>query len=262
MTNLSLRLLLHCRNFWTASPYGQNSLGLTLNPDKSKYMIIASPKRTISNMSPIVLNGHALQFVDKLLLLGVTVSSSLSWTAYINNVRCKMTGRLNVARRFRRILNASTRRIVYNAFIRPHLEYCLPVWGNCTTTDCHAMDCLLTKCTKFLYGKQHIDSVNDITNSCSPTNFKNIVLLHNMRLMFSFIHSTCHNLNIDLITHSYSTRGSQSFKLSLHKFNFSSTKLSFYGTVPRQWNQLPNNVSIITDLNKFLQAIRHIDLTT
>ena len=213
-------------------------------------------------MSPIVLNGHALQFVDKLLLLGVTVSSSLSWTAYINNVRCKMTGRLNVARRFRRILNASTRRIVYNAFIRPHLEYCLPVWGNCTTTDCHAMDCLLTKCTKFLYGKQHIDSVNDITNSCSPTNFKNIVLLHNMRLMFSFIHSTCHNLNIDLITHSYSTRGSQSFKLSLHKFNFSSTKLSFYGTVPRQWNQLPNNVSIITDLNKFLQAIRHIDLTT
>ena len=52
--------------------------GLTLNPDKCKCMIIAPPKRTTSNVSPIVLNGHALQFVDKLLLLGVTISSSLS----------------------------------------------------------------------------------------------------------------------------------------------------------------------------------------
>ena len=80
--------------------------------------------------------------------------------------------------------------------------------------------------------------------------------------MFSFIHSTGHDLNVNLITHSYSTCGSKSFKLSLHKFNFTSTMLSFYGTVPRQWNQLPSNVSIITDLNKFLHAIRHIDLTT
>ena len=213
-------------------------------------------------MFPIFLNGHALQFVDKLLLLGVIISSSLSRTAHINNVRCKMTRRLNIARRFGRTLNASTRRIVYNAFIRSHLEYCLPIWGNCTTTDCHAMDCLLTKCTKFIYGKQQIGSVNEITNLCSPTNFKNIVFLHNIRLMFSFIHSTGHDLNINLIPHSYSTRGSQSFKLSLHKFNFTSTMLFSYGTVRRQWNQLPNNVSIITDLDKFLHAIRHIDFTT
>ena len=34
--------------------------GLTLNPDKCKCMIIAPPKRTTSNMSSIVLNGHAL----------------------------------------------------------------------------------------------------------------------------------------------------------------------------------------------------------
>ena len=51
--------------------------GLALNPDKCKCMIIAPPKRTTSNMSPFVLNGHALQFVDKLLLVGVTVSSTL-----------------------------------------------------------------------------------------------------------------------------------------------------------------------------------------
>ena len=80
--------------------------------------------------------------------------------------------------------------------------------------------------------------------------------------MFSFIHSTGHDLNINLITHYYSTRGSQSFKLSLHKFNFISTMLSFYDTVLRQWNQLPNNLSIITDLNKFLHAICRIDITT
>ena len=79
--------------------------------------------------------------------------------------------------------------------------------------------------------------------------------------MFSSIHSTSHDLNINLIIHSYLTRGSQSFKLSLHKFYFISTILSFYGTVPRQRNQLPN-VLIITDLNKFIHAIRHIDLTT
>ena len=82
--------------------------GITLNPDKCKRMTIAPPKRSTSIMSPIVLNGYALQFEDKLLLLGVTVSSSLSWTAHINNVRYKMTGRQNVDRQFGRILNAST----------------------------------------------------------------------------------------------------------------------------------------------------------
>ena len=114
-----------------------------------------------------------------------------------------MTERLNVGRRFGRTLNASTRRIVYNAFIRSHLEYCLPVWGNCTTTDCHAIDRLLTKCKKFLYGKQQIDSVNDITYSCSPTNFKNIVFLHNMRLMFSFIHSDYRSRSQYQFNHSF-----------------------------------------------------------
>ena len=68
----ALQELIDCISVWSKQS------GLTLNPDKCKCMIIAPPKRMTSNMSPIVLNGHAFQFVDKLLLLGSTVSSSLS----------------------------------------------------------------------------------------------------------------------------------------------------------------------------------------
>ena len=42
-----------------------------------------------------------------------------------------MNGRLGVLKRFGQLINYKTRKQLFNAFIKPVLTYCMPVWGNC-----------------------------------------------------------------------------------------------------------------------------------
>ena len=73
-------------------------------------------------------------------ILGVIITSNLSWAMQADKVRSKMNGHLGVLRCFGQLLNYRSRLQLFNAFIKPVLTYCLPVWGNCPVLCQRAMD--------------------------------------------------------------------------------------------------------------------------
>ena len=70
-----------------------------------------------------------IDVVDRFKLLGVTLSSNLTWTSHINDICTKASKRLYVLRILKR--SGTPRKdliTIYSAFIRPVLEYACQLW--------------------------------------------------------------------------------------------------------------------------------------
>ena len=85
-----------------------------------------------------------------LTILGVTIFYDLSWRAHANKVRAKLNRCLYVMRHFRAIVNFQIRLQLFNAFIKPVLTYCLPVWGNCPCTCIKDFDRSIIYCVRYI----------------------------------------------------------------------------------------------------------------
>ena len=62
------------------------------------------------------------------------MDDSLNWNEHAMYVRAKVS-RTNFALAMaKRLLPEHIKGMVYNSLFRCHLEYCLPIWGNCAAT--------------------------------------------------------------------------------------------------------------------------------
>ena len=103
-----------------------SSHGFRLNVTKVKAMIISRKKKppTFS----IDLQGEPLEFVDSFRLLGVTITSDLTWRHHISEITSKAKRLLGFLYRLFRDSNPHCLARLYKAIVLPHLDYCSCVW--------------------------------------------------------------------------------------------------------------------------------------
>ncbi|CAB4006150.1 RNA-directed DNA polymerase from mobile element jockey [Paramuricea clavata] len=77
----------------------------------------------------LTINGSPLEVVDSFKLLGITLSSDLSWNIHVSNISAKASKRLYALRILKRhgvpVKNLIS---IFCSFIRPVLEYACQVW--------------------------------------------------------------------------------------------------------------------------------------
>ncbi len=106
---------------------------MKINTDKSKTMEIAFSRKN-HDVPPIRLDGEILESVRSFKLLGVLISSDLSWDAHIDYLHKKCSSRLYLLLLLRRA-NVPTNDIIriYISMIRSVLEYACQVWHTSLT---------------------------------------------------------------------------------------------------------------------------------
>ena len=67
-------------------------------------------------------------------LVGVHLDDSLNWNEHANHVRSKLAKTNYGLARAKRCLPPHIKKLVYNSLFRCHLEYCLPIWGDCSSS--------------------------------------------------------------------------------------------------------------------------------
>jgi len=104
---------------------------MTLN----KFMLIS----TKTNIHHLTHSCPYIQFQDTNIavtsseqLLGITVDNTLSWDIQVENVLKKCNTYLFLLSRIKQLLSIDRRKLFYNAYILPHLDYCCVIWGNCS----------------------------------------------------------------------------------------------------------------------------------
>ena len=75
----------------------------------------------------VTIGAQHLSVVQQLTVLSIIISVDLSWNSQSRKVLAKVSSRMAVICRFGCSLNFNTRLIAFNALIRSHLDYCLPV---------------------------------------------------------------------------------------------------------------------------------------
>ena len=105
--------------------------GMTFSPHKCFTMHVSPKCRDKATVAPpLHLNGTLLPVVTTMRILGVKFMNDLSWEAHSNMVRKKMATMIGTLHRFGHTLNTDCHKKIALVFILPHLQYCLPEWGN------------------------------------------------------------------------------------------------------------------------------------
>ena len=109
---------------------------LHINISKSKYIHFQPPRKSNTALSyGPNFGGVALERVDDIKFLGVTIDSHLSWKKHINNVTKKVRSSIGQLYDMRRVIPKKLKISVYNAIVNSQLSYAIPVWGSFATGD-------------------------------------------------------------------------------------------------------------------------------
>ena len=224
---------------------------LVLNIAKCQHMMVGTTKRlsSIQGHASPHLNGNKLQSVTDLKLLGVTITCDLSWCRRARDVQKKMSSKIAVLKRFSSCLNTRAKLTVYNAFIRPHMNYAGCVWGNSSSSGIEkAIDRLQLRALKIIF-----NNTSPEVQLCSCIHpFRSFVSTRNITILCSQYMDYLPEL---YATHSYSTRSATDNKLRLPVCKLTIARQSTLYSAIVAWNSLPNTLTATYGTPAFMSGV-------
>jgi len=120
---------------------------LKFNVDKCKVMRVAH-----TGQHQYVLDGVKLQEVQQERDLGVEVSSSLKPSLQCTKAAAKAMQVLGIIKRNFVMNDEEDFRLLFNGYVRPHLEYCVQVWNPYLKKDIECLEKVQRRATKLVKG--------------------------------------------------------------------------------------------------------------
>ena len=111
----------------------EQSWQITFNHSICEVMHITRSKQPIDN--PYTIHDETLRAVPVATRLGINLSNNLFWNPHINEIVNKANNKLGFNKRNLQSIPQSIKSYGYWSIVRPHLEYCCPVWDPYTTRN-------------------------------------------------------------------------------------------------------------------------------
>ena len=141
--------------------------GMKINIDKTKLMLISRRQKRKckkDNKLAIVCDNFNLHLTSCEKVLGVHIDDNLIWTNHFQLVSKNIPSYLWLLFQIKSYLSLQHRVLFYNAYIKPHVEYCCVIWGNSFNSNLHKIEKLQRKACKFILGTDNI-SLEDARNN-------------------------------------------------------------------------------------------------
>ena len=103
---------------------------MVINPTNIKSMTITTRQKHQLSPLPLdlVLNGAKIDQVSEHRLLGITIDNKLRRDTHINHMCKTVSRRVFLLSKLRYIVDIDTRKLFFNAHIKPHIDYASVVW--------------------------------------------------------------------------------------------------------------------------------------
>ena len=112
--------------------WGQDWI-VTFNGHKTKLISVSRSKDR--NFPAVHMGPQVLAYSEDLRMLGMDISSDLSWGKYISGIVKSAAMRVGCLSHARKFIPPSALLYLYKASIRPRIEYCLHIWAG--APDCY-----------------------------------------------------------------------------------------------------------------------------
>ena len=114
---------------------------LFLNYSKTKIMLVGTHQRLSRvNSFTVHARNNILGRVYQFKYLGVMLDSTLSWNDHIDYISSKISSRLGMLRKARRVVPREACITLYVSMVLPLFDYCSAVWGGCGQTNRSYLD--------------------------------------------------------------------------------------------------------------------------
>ena len=171
---------------------------------------------------------------------------------HIANLVLKLTRIVSLFYQVRELMPQNILRIMYNAHILPHLQYCTPIW--CNTYPTHLLP--LLRIQKKI--------IRIVTNSAFLAHtkplFKKLELLNlfdlNKLQIGLYMYSTTnnHTQHFQEIQHNYPIRTRENLRIPIHNLTLFQHSLAFSG--PKTWNSIPSHIKNLRSIHSFKNKLK------
>ena len=212
---------------------------LQLNPQKCQVMCITRRK---NKPSPIYLVSNTkLSQANSLRLLGVQISSDLTWNVHVSYVTKKCNRLLGFLRTVVGNQNQNILLTLYRSLVLPIIDFCSPVWFVYRKNHISTLETIQRRATRFILGQRRGDQ-----SYGERLKQLNIMDLNNRRKYLSICFACTCILNCNSFgfsSWSVNTRHSENLVFS-HNITpkTDSFKFTIVVNFPRLWAGLPNSV--------------------
>ena len=222
---------------------------LFLNYEKTKVMLVGTHQRLskVTNFTIRAMDADdqqiTLERVYVFKYLGVILDPALTWNDHIDYVAKKISSRLGLLRRSRKILPRQACVILYNAMILPLFDYCCVIWDSCGKTNQQYLDKLQKRAAGIIEG--HRVNQTDLIHTLSWQSLKLRRAYHICLLVHKCLNNMAPEYLLDEFhrsgeLHTYNTRNR--YLLRPPAARTSKYQSSFRINGVRTWNTLPNNL--------------------
>ena len=235
---------------------------MIINAQKTKHMYITrqTNKPNIPDIK-LKLQNHDIELSESERLLGINIDNTLKWKTHIDKTIKKCNTQLFLLMRIKQYLDVPTRKLFFNAYILPHLDYCCSIWGN---TDKKIMNEIIKfqkRAARVILDVQDFDTPSDVLFNKlqwmkfdKRVEYKKSILVYKslndnqfptyMQQKFTKLNQV-HSCNLRSITN-------EELYVPSPNFEFSRKSLAYSG--PKIWNEIPKAVRKSDTRNKFQNA--------
>ena len=162
--------------------------GMILNIDKTKVMLIASrQKRTVLGDTVLNLqyNDIDIKMTTSDKVLGIYVDNNLTWNNHFNFLSKKLSTYMWLLSKIRTFLSIDHRVLFYNAYIKPHLDYCSLIWSNTSNVNLNKITKLQRRSCKLILGQEY-NGLIEALERLNMLSFDQSIFLSKAKLMYKY----------------------------------------------------------------------------
>ena len=229
---------------------------MQFNTDKC-YIMHFTLRRNIT-FADYNLGGRTLSTVTDYPYLGLSFSNNLSWQKHISNITSRANRMLGLVRRNLRKCSTRIRQQAFVSLVRPHLEYCCPVWNPHTNKDITRIEAIQRRAARFVLQQYHrTDSVSAMLNTLEWDTLEkrrqaaSLVLMYKMR-------NNIIAVNPDEYLSPALPSNTRSYHPNKYQLIPARTQLYANSFIPRTvkwWNALPGNILVSPSVEAFKGAV-------
>ena len=229
------------------------------NTSKSKAMFLATrntANKIMTEPPHLTIKGEQIQITESEKLLGVHINNSLSWSTQIESTLKKCNSLLFLLNRIKKYLNIPTRKLFYNAYILPHLDYCCSVWGNANTELMTSIIKFQKRAARSILDKPIETPSEELFVELKWMTFPERVMYQKAILMYKIMHNLTPAYLTNMFTfskevHDRTLRSTADNLLYIPKPNIEHYRNSLAYSGSKIWNSIPNHLRNAVSLQQF-----------
>ena len=234
---------------------------ITFNPEKTETLSFSMGQQR--NLTPLRMSGQIINEVSSHKHLGCILQRNGKWKEHIQDIAAKCGKRVDVLRGLKYKFDRKTLEILYNAYIRPCLEYASSTWSNCSLEQKKQIEEIQLSAARVVTGAIRGTSHSKIYKETKWINTYHMRYRKNMTTYYKMYHRQAPTYLTSIMPSkvrektNYNLRNKHDIAITNDRTTLMQN--SFLPNTTRLWNSTADDIKYIGNLSEFKKHLKKND---